>query len=201
MMKYRLALLAILILNVASPAIAADWTPDPKDQRQIAAAQEIERILAKRPELQKYFDEAHGYAIFPTVFRIAAGFGFVFGKGLVIEQEQLIGVANHIQGALGFDFGAQVHGQIIFFQDEVIMNEFKTFGLEFQGRGSAVLFTLGASVDPGYKPEVAIFSRTRGGLMIELAAHAGKYFYSPLHPAGQSPESQVRAEQGSEPAR
>jgi lipid-binding SYLF domain-containing protein len=136
--------------------------------------------LADQPKLQQYFDEAHGYAIFPTVGRIAAGFGVVFGGGLVIEQGRLVGSTQLLMGALGFDFGAQLHSQIIFFQDEEIMNEFKTFGWEFQGRGSIVLVTLGASVDPGYKPPVAIFSRTRGGLMIELAAQAGKYFYSPL---------------------
>jgi len=166
-------LLAALLLVTAWPACAADWTPDPDDDLQVAAAREIRRMLAEQPKLQQYFDEAHGYAIFPSVGRIAAGFGVAFGGGVVIEQGELV-------GALGFDFGAQLHSQIIFFQDEEIMNEFKTFGWEFEGRGSVVLITLGASVDPGYKPRVAIFSRTRGGLMIELAAHAGKYFYTPL---------------------
>jgi lipid-binding SYLF domain-containing protein len=180
MNKLILSLLTALLLTIAWPAFAADWTPDPDDDLQVASAREIRRLLADQPKLQQYFDEAHGYAIFPTVGRIAAGFGFVFGGGLVIEQGRLVGSTQLIMGALGFDFGAQLHSQIIFFQDEEIMNEFKTFGWEFQGRGSVVLVTLGASVDPGYKPPVAIFSRTRGGLMIELAAQAGKYFYSPL---------------------
>ena len=60
------------------------------------------------------------------------------------------------------------------------MDEFKTFGWEFEGRGSAVLIAVGASVDPGYKSSVAIFSRTKGGLMVELAAHLAKYTYRPL---------------------
>jgi lipid-binding SYLF domain-containing protein len=173
-------LLTVLLLAFASPSVAADWEPDPSDQRQVAAAAEIARMLAKQPKLQKYFDEAYGYAIFPTVGRIAAGFGFVYGRGLVIEQGQLVGSTNQYKGALGFDFGAQLHSQIIFFQDAEIMDEFKTFGWEFEGRGSAVLIAVGASVDPGYKSSVAIFSRTKGGLMVELAAHLAKYTYRPL---------------------
>jgi len=173
-------LLTALLLVTAWPSLAADWKPDPDDKQQVAAAQEIARMLAARPKLQKYFDEAHGYAIFPTVGRIAAGFGFVYGRGLVIEQGRLVGRTSQYMGALGFDYGAQLHSQIIFFQDEEIMNEFKMFGWEFKGRGSAVLIAIGASVDPGYKSRVAIFSRTKGGLMIELAVHLAKYTYRPF---------------------
>ena len=161
-------------------ANAADWAPDSEKPDQLAAAQEIERLKLRHPQLQEYFDEAYGYAIFPHVGRVAAGFGFIYGRGFVIEQGELAGTVSQIQGALGFDFGAQWHSQIIFFRDEEILNEFKTFGLEFQGRGSAVLITAGVAVDPAYKPPVAIFSRARGGLMVELAAHAALYLYRPL---------------------
>jgi lipid-binding SYLF domain-containing protein len=173
-------LLTVLLLAIASPSVAADWEPDPSDQRQVSTAKEIARMLTKQPKLQKYFDEAYGYAIFPTVGRVAAGFGFVYGRGLVIEQGQLVGSTNQYKGALGFDFGVQLHSQIIFFKDAEIMEEFKTFGWEFEGRGSAVLIAVGTSVDPGYKSRVAIFSRTKGGLMVELAAHLAKYTYRPL---------------------
>jgi len=173
-------LLPALLLVLALPSLGADWKPDPNDKRQVTAAAEIERMLAKQPKLQKYFDEAHGYAIFPSVGRIAVGFGFVYGSGFIIEQGELVGRTSQFKGALGFDFGAQLHSQIIFFQDAEIMDEFKTFGWEFEGRGSAVLIVIGASADPGYKSRVAIFSRTKGGLMVELAAHLAKYTYQPL---------------------
>ncbi len=173
-------LLTIILLATALPVAAADWQHDPGDKRQVAAAKEISRLLVSQPKLQKYFDEAYGYAIFPSVGRIAAGFGLVYGSGLVIEQGQVVGRTRQFKGALGFDYGVQLHSQIIFFQDAEILEEFKTFGWEFEGRGSAVLITIGASVDPGYKSKVAIFSRTKGGLMVELAAHLAKYTYRPL---------------------
>jgi len=137
-------------------------------------------MLDRQPKLQKYFDEAYGYAIFPNVGRIAAGLGFVYGSGLVIEQGQLVGRTRQFKGALGFDFGAQLHSQIIFFRNAEIMKEFQAYGWEFEGRGSVVLIVIGASTDPGYKSQVAIFSRTKGGLMVELAAHLAKYTYRPL---------------------
>ena len=173
-------LLTTLLLAIAWPCVAADWKPDLSDKQQVAAAEEITRMLAKRPKLQEYFDEAYGYAIFPRVGRFAAGIGFVYGRGLVIEQGQLVGHSSQFKGAIGFDYGVQVHSQIIFFQNAEIMKEFQTYGWEFEGRGSAVLITVGASVDPGYKSQVAIFSRTKGGLMVELAVHLAKYTYRPL---------------------
>jgi lipid-binding SYLF domain-containing protein len=175
-----LTLLATVLLATSSPGLAADWKPDPDNKRQVAAAKEIARMLDRQPKLQKYFDEAYGYAIFPTVGRLAAGIGLVYGRGLVIEQGQLVGQTKQYKGAIGFDYGVQFHSQIIFFQTAEIMEEFQTYGWEFEGRGSAVLIVFGASADPGYKSEVAIFSRTKGGLMIELAAHLARYTYRPL---------------------
>lgn len=173
------AVLATLVATVM-PEIAVSWEPDEADERQVRAAAEIEQMLAARPQLQSYFDEAYGYAIFPGVVRIAAGFGAVYGSGMVIEMDRLVGTTWQIQGNLGFTFGGQLHSQVIFFRDADILEEFKTGRFEFQGRASALLITLGGAVDPGFKSQVAIFTRTRGGLMVELAAAATKFGYKPL---------------------
>ena len=172
--------LVVILLIAGMPEMAASWEADATDQRQVKAAAEITQMLAAKPELQSYFDEAYAYAIFPSVLRVAAGFGAVYGRGLVIEQDRLVGQTSQIQGNLGFTFGGQMHSQIIFFRGAEILQEFKSGRFEFQGRASGVLIAIGASKDPGFKSQVAIFSRTRGGLMIELAAAVAKYGYKPV---------------------
>jgi lipid-binding SYLF domain-containing protein len=163
------------------PGIAVAWEPDRNDKMQLKAAAEVERILRKSPELQKYFDEAVGYAIYPTMGRIGAGFGFAYGKGLVVEDDVPIGTSSNWLASIGFEFGFQFHSQILFFQDTLIFDELKSGTWEFQGRASIVLVATGAAGNPGYKPEVAIFSRTKGGLMVEVAAGAGKLSFKPYN--------------------
>ena len=172
--------LLVIFVATGTPEIAGGWEPDATDPAQVKAAAEIAKMLAAKPELQHYFDAAVAYAIFPGVVRVAMGFGAVYGRGLVIEEDRLVGRTSQMQGNLGMTFGVQVHSQIIFFRDAEILREFKTGRFEFQGRASAVLVTVGAATDPGFKSQVAIFTRTRGGLMIELAAAVAKYGYQPM---------------------
>lgn len=180
MRRTAAAAIVAMVMAAGTPDMALGWEPDTSDPMQLKAATEIEKMLASKPDLQRYFDEAVGYAIFPGVVRVAVGFGVVYGRGLVIEADRLVGRTWQGQGNLGATLGGQMHSQIIFFRDAEILEEFKTGRFEFQGRASAVLIAVGASTDPGFKSQVAIFTRTRGGLMIELAAAVAKYGYKPI---------------------
>jgi lipid-binding SYLF domain-containing protein len=179
MCRIRITACMLAIIGLL-PNLSGAWEPDPEDKLQIRAAAEVERLRVKYPQLQKYFDEAAAYAIYPGVGRLAFGFGAVFGRGVLIEDDQVIGTTNQWQVTIGFDFGAQLHSQIFFFQDDVILEELKGNTWEFQGRGSIVVIAVGASGDPGYKPEVAVFSRTKGGLQVEAAVGVGRFGYKPL---------------------
>jgi lipid-binding SYLF domain-containing protein len=171
--------LLMLIVGGLTPQFARAWEPNADDQMQLNAAAEVADMLRRKPELQRYFDEAYAYAIYPRVLRAAIGFGVVYGRGLLIEQDRLAGETSQMQGTLGMTLGGQMHSQIIFFRDAEILKEFKTGRFEFQGRASAVLIAVGAAMDPGFKSQVAIFTRTRGGLMIELDAAVAKFSYTP----------------------
>ena len=75
---------AIFALFLSSPSFA-DWQADTSDKRQANAAAAIAKFKDKHPDLESYFEEAHGYAIIPGVTRAAIGFGAAYGRGLVIE--------------------------------------------------------------------------------------------------------------------
>jgi len=162
-----------------APEMELRWTPDKNDKAQIRAHEELKRYW-KNEQVRAYIDQAYGYAILPNFFRIAAGFGFNYGSGIVIEQDTLVGRASTWQGTLGFTYGIEYHSQIILFQNQATMAAWQKGRFEFQGRGSVTLVAVGAASNPGFLPDVAIFSREKAGLMVEAAAILAKYNYKPL---------------------
>jgi lipid-binding SYLF domain-containing protein len=171
--------IAIAVVVMLIPPAALAWEPAADNKAQVRATAELEKYRA-HPKISAKMDEAHGYAILPTFLRVAAGFGVNYGKGLVVEQDELIGSVWTLQGTIGFTYGVEYHSQIILFRDAETMQSFKSKLLEFQGRANGTLIAWGASADPGYLPGVAIYSRTKAGLMIELAAILAAYRYKPF---------------------
>ncbi len=172
----------LLILLTSLPAAAQDWQPIAGDDFQNDCAAALKKFRDK-DKLQRFFKEAHALVIFPSVKRVGLAFGTAWGKGLVIRGDETIGRAGQRQLSLGPQFGGQVHSQIIFFRDEAALETFQQGRREFLGRASATGVVWGGAAEPVNLPEVAIFSDTTGGLMLELAAAGIRYRYEPVDPA------------------
>ncbi|RMF97952.1 MAG: hypothetical protein D6727_04330 [Gammaproteobacteria bacterium] len=176
-MKTWLLLAALLS---AAPCAALDWQPAPGDALQRAAKATAEAFLSERPALQRYFDEAHAYAIFPRLFRAGFLFGGGGGRGVVVQGDRVIGEASQWQLTIGAQLGGQVHAQIIFFRDAAALAAFQAGRAEFIGQTSVAAGPFGGGVVPGYAPAVAIFNRGPAGLMLEASAGRVAYRYRPL---------------------
>ncbi len=172
-------MLAIAYL-AALPMVHADWVPDSDDPEQVKAKAALEQLLVAKPQAQEFFDQAYGYAVFPSVKRFGAVFGFAWGGGFVIQDDQHLGTCSQFVVDLGPQLGAQVYSQVIFFQDAQALETFQEGRFEFQGRASGVFFAWGGANEPSYLPDVAIFSLTKGGLMFEAAAGPAKFGYKPI---------------------
>lgn len=168
-----------VILCLPLSSTLADWQPDPGDELQVRARAAVDRFLDERPNLEPYFAQAHGYAIFPRLRRGGLFWGFAYGKGLVIEQGELVGNTSQWRLSLGAQAGVQSQSQVILFRDAESLEHFKRGNLEFGGQASAAAGTAGKAGDAGYHPKVAIFTLTNGGLMLEAAAAGVKYTYRP----------------------
>lgn len=175
----RIPALAIAALLLAGSA-QADWTPAAGDEFQQDCADAV-AVFRARPELQRFFAETHAYAIFPSLTRFGFVFGGGWGSGLVIEQGRLVGRAGQRHISLGPQFGIQAHSQIIFFRTAEALREFQLGRREFLGRLSATGGTWGSSYEPANLPDVAIFSETGAGLMLEASAAGVRYLYEPLN--------------------
>ena len=79
-----LVIACLFMLQVAH----ADWMPNTDDPEQVKAKAELEQLLVANPRVQEFFDQAYGYAVFPSVKRFGAVFGFAWGGGFVIQDDQ-----------------------------------------------------------------------------------------------------------------
>jgi lipid-binding SYLF domain-containing protein len=170
----------LLAVSVSFGGVQAEWMPDESVKEQRKAAKAIKKFRNKKPKLERYFDEAYGYAILWSVTRAGLGFGGAGGRGVLIEQDEMTGKTGFWQFTSGIQAGVQVFSMIVFFKDEEAVDYFKQRKLEFIGQASISLANLGARTSPAYNDGVAVFTRTRFGLMGELAVSLGQFTYKPL---------------------
>mgnify|MGYP001811901473 CR=1 FL=1 len=171
--KFLMLMVGLAVLATTVQA----FEPDPNDPDQLAAAKAIADIKAADPGIQDFFDEAAGFAVFPSVGKGGIGIGGAYGKGLVIVDDKVIGKTALTQVTVGFQLGGQVYAEFIFFKDDVALSQFQRGNYELGAQASAVAATAGASADADYDKGVAIFTITGGGLMYEDTGGGQKFVY------------------------
>ncbi len=170
MTKHRVVSPFLLLLIVTLFLTGCSgWDPKESETLSQEATQTINNFLQKDPGLQRFIDEAYGYAVFPTVGKGAIGVGGAYGKGQVFERKRAIGTSKLVQVTIGFQWGGQAYSEIVFFEDKASLDRFKSGNLEFSAQASAVAITLGASATADYENGVAVFTMTKGGLMYEAS--------------------------------
>ena len=168
--------LITLSLVVASSFVQA-WSPDSSDKMELSVAQALITAKEKDPSLEKWFNEAHGYAVFPKVGKGGIGIGGAHGKGIVIHNDKTVATTSLSQVTVGFQLGGQVYSQFVLFKDETAFNNFARGNFEMGAQVSAVAITLGASADANYDGGVAVFTIAEGGLMYEATVGGQKFKY------------------------
>ncbi len=149
-----------------------------------------------------FFDNAYGYAVFPTIGKGGIGLGGAHGAGRVYAGGRHVGDTTMTQLTMGLQLGGQAFSQIIFFEDERAFREFTTGNFEFSAEATAVAITAGVSAKAnsgggisagasggqnnattthgGYRKGMAAFTIAKGGLMYEAALGGQKFTYTPL---------------------
>lgn len=169
----------ILALCLSTPSFA-DWQADTSNKKQASAAAAIAKFKDKHPEMEMYFEQAHGYAIIPGITRVAIGFGGAYGRGLVVEGDELVGWTSFSQLSSGLQLGAKYFSMIVFFKDQEAIEAYKKSQLQFLAQAGIDLVTLGVSGTPAYNEGVAIFAINRLGLMAEFSYSGARFKYKPI---------------------
>ncbi len=143
------------------------------------AEETVDDFKEKDAKFHAYFNDSYGYAVFPTVGKGGFGIGGAHGAGTVYELGMDIGKAKITQLTLGFQAGGQAYSQIIFFETEEDLQRFKDNKIEFAAQASAVAVTTGAGASLAYNDGVAVFTKTKAGLMYEATLGGQKLKFKP----------------------
>lgn len=141
------------------------------------AASAISRFRAQDPSLDKFFNSASGYAVFPKIAKGGAGIGGAYGKGVLYENGAPVGYCSMKQGTIGLQLGGQTFSEIIFLEKPYDVSQFKKGEVEFSAEATAVAASKGAAAKADYANGVAIFILGQQGLMAEAAIGGQSFNY------------------------
>ena len=166
-----------LLLLVGLTATATAFEPDTSNRLELDVQRAIIDIKKADPGIETFFENAAGYAVFPSVGKGGIVIGGAYGKGLVIVNELVDGYTSMSQATIGLQLGGQKYAQFIFFRDDVALEHFKRGNFEFGAQASAVAVTAGASADANYDSGVVVFTQAGGGLMFEGTIGGQRFTY------------------------
>jgi lipid-binding SYLF domain-containing protein len=167
-----LSLIALTALAIAGKVVAGTLTEPVK--RTIADFQRTD------PGLTNLFASAKGYVVFPENAKGGLVFGGAHGQGHVFAGGQLIGGVELTQITVGAQIGGQVYSEVIFFETESALTDFKAGKLKLSAQVSAIVAAEGVAEHAKYHHGVAIFTLPRQGLMGEAAVGGQKFRFKPL---------------------
>jgi lipid-binding SYLF domain-containing protein len=136
-------------------------------------------FLKQDDTLKGLFDKASGYVIFPSVAKGALGIGAARGKGQLFDKgkDKPAGQATLTQVTIGFQAGGQEYSELIFFEDQTSLDNFKKGNFEFSAQVSAVAVTAGVGKNAKYEKGVMVLTLAKGGLMYEASVGGQKFKY------------------------
>jgi lipid-binding SYLF domain-containing protein len=174
----RLAVALPLLAALSFPAFA---TASEDDAAAIKKAEAAVAMFKKvDPSLDKFFKNAKGWAVFPTVAKGAVGIGGAGGKGVLFEKGKPVGTTSLTQVTVGLALGGQSFSEIIFFENDLALTKFKGGDFSLAAQVSAVAAASGAAAAAKYTQGVAVFTAGESGLMFEASVGGQGFGFTPF---------------------
>lgn len=145
----------------------------------------IKKVKEMSEDYKKLFDEAVAWAVFPSVGKAGFGLGGAAGNGRVYRKGKFIGTTTLSQIAVGFQFGGQVYSEIIFFQNDSVLEKFKQGKAELGANASAVIANAGVAGSVGFKDGTVVLIVPKGGLMYEATVSGQKFTFKAAKSKGE----------------
>lgn len=153
-----------------------------KDQQVIEDAERAKQTLKNKDKgLDKFFNNSSGYVIFPNVGEGGFILGGASGNGVVYENGRKIGMADLKKVDVGLQAGGQALIEVIFFETDEALEEFKTGEYTITGDLSAVAIESGVSENANYDDGVVVFVMPKAGLMADASVGGQRFKYIPFN--------------------
>lgn len=168
--------LVLLVMVLASCGSAKktgdDLVADAREERSM-----IER---EYPAIANHFNNSAGYAIFPNVGKGAYIIGGASGNGAVYENGNLVGYADLKQVDVGLQLGGKSFVEVLFFETDEALQQFKNGGYELGANASAVILDKGISKDLDFQDGVAVVTVPKGGAMAGISVGGQRFDFNPV---------------------
>jgi lipid-binding SYLF domain-containing protein len=183
------ALLCLFALAAIGTVAGCQATPETHAERKALksdAQAALDRMYAWGPDLKPFVDDAHAYAIFPSVGKAGLGVGGAYGRGEVYRGGEMIGYADITQATVGAQIGAQDFAELIVFENEAALKKFTDDKLDIAANASAVILKEGAAASMNYDDGVVILVLPNSGAMAEATIGGQKFDYTPSDIAAEA---------------
>jgi lipid-binding SYLF domain-containing protein len=179
----RVGLTAVLAFAaVGVGRMGAAWSADDNAQLVQDANQTIAQFRKADPSIERFFQNSAGYVVFPGIGKGGLGIGGAHGNGVLFEKGQVVGKVTMNQVTVGAQAGGQEFAEIIFLETPSNVTDLKFGKTKFSAELSAVALSAGAAAKAKFIDGVAVFTATKGGLMLEASVGGQKFKYTPIAP-------------------
>ncbi len=150
-----------------------------KDKKIINDAEAAKTELIKmNSDISPFFSTSSGYVIFPNVGKGGLIIGGASGNGVVYEDGMKIGMADLKKLSVGLQAGGQAVIEVIFFETDDALSDFKEGNYELSAEISAVVLDKGKSKNLDYSDGVLVVTMTKGGLMADISVVGQKFDFT-----------------------
>lgn len=147
----------------------------------IADSREARETLSQKyAEVAELFSDSYAYAIFPNVGKGAYIIGGSSGNGTVYEEGRLVGYADMKQVDVGLQAGGKAFVEVVFFEDQETLEDFKDGSYELAANASAVILEEGVSRDVDFQEGVAVVTMPKAGAMAGVSVGGQRFDFHPL---------------------
>ena len=150
------------------------------DELKTDSEQAMEALQKADSSLKKLIDDSAGYVIFPGIGRGAFIIGGERGKGLVYQKGKVIGEAKVTEINIGAQVGGETYSELILFETSEALRDFKASNWEMSAKVNAVAAAEGAAKNAKFQQGVAVFTLSKGGLMVQATVGGQKFKFKPL---------------------
>jgi len=176
-------LCAAALLLGGAMAVAGDEDKAANKRAKIDARSNevLEQVLSESANAKKLYDKAIGYAVFDNT---KAALGVSGGGGSGVAVDTASGTRTYMKmgtAGVGFGIGVKTYQVIMFFENEKVFRNFVDNGWQGDAQAGAAAGTKGAAAETTFHDGMAVFVRTKKGLMASADVSGTKYWKSDLN--------------------
>lgn len=145
------------------------------------AQQERTTIQQQYPDVSGMFQNSAAYAIFPNVGKGAYVIGGASGNGVVYQNGNVIGYADLKQVDIGLQVGGKSFVEVLFFENQAALDNFKSGSYELSANASAVILDKGVSRNIDFQDGVAVVTMPKEGAMAGISVGGQRFSFQPAN--------------------